>query len=236
MPSPERPAVVPPGAAPAAGNARPRVLVVDDEAGTRQIMVDMLTHDGGFRVVQARDGLEALARMREAPPDLVLLDVMMPGMDGRDVCRRLRGDPAIAAVPVILHSSADPSEVDWRGCGADAFLQKPFRITQLPAFVRRHLTTRSAADAPRPRPLTDDEIRAIAVAIREGVHQPPSDERRYDVVSAHHELSPEDEARVEAALLALADDTPEGAGRAKPARPRDRTRGRDDPRYDDEQT
>ena len=126
--------------------AVPRVLVADDEAGTLALMADMLAY-GGFDVVRARDGLEALVRAREAPPDLALLDVMMPGMDGREVCRQLRADPKLADVPVVLHSAADEADVDWRGCGADAFVQKPFRIRDLPDLVRRHLSPRPP-DAP----------------------------------------------------------------------------------------
>lgn len=194
------------GAAPAAP-ARPRVLVADDEPGTRGLMAEMLTHSG-FDVVQARDGIEALARAREAPPDVALLDVMMPGLDGRQVCRRLRGDPALAHVSVVLHSSADEDAVDWRGAGADAFLAKPFSLRELPALVRRHLVRRSAADAPQPRGLTDAEIREIAVAVRDAVRRPPPDDPRQSMASSHQELSDEDEARVEAALLQLLQSSP----------------------------
>jgi DNA-binding response OmpR family regulator len=187
--------------APDRAPGRPHVLVADDEAGTLALMAEMLTHSG-FDVVQARDGVEALRRAREAPPDIALLDVMMPGMDGREVCRRMGADPALTHVPVILHSSADERDVDWRACGADAFLQKPFRIAQLPGLVRQHLSTRAGA-APRARRLTDDEVRALAVEIRAAVRAPRNAERPGHVLAPQRELSPEDEARVEAALLAL---------------------------------
>jgi DNA-binding response OmpR family regulator len=188
-------------AAAALPGTRPRVLVADDEEGTRALMAEMLSHSG-FDVVQAHDGTEALARARATPPDLALVDVMMPGMDGREVCRRMGADPALTHVPVILHSSADERDVDWRGVGADAFLQKPFRIAQLPEFVRRHLSARSG-QPPRARRLTDDEVRALAVEIRRAVRMPRSAERNDDVLAPRRELSPEDEARVEAALLDL---------------------------------
>ena len=71
--------------------------------------------------------------------DLILLDVMMPGLDGREVCRRITSDPALAGVPVILHSSADEADVDWRAVGAGAFLQKPFPMHRLADVVRRIL-------------------------------------------------------------------------------------------------
>src|SRR5687768_7125311 len=86
--------------------ASPRILVADDEDGTLTLLVTALTYSG-FTVIPANDGLEALLRARESPPDLALLDVMMPGMDGREVCRRMDADPALTHVPVILHSSAD---------------------------------------------------------------------------------------------------------------------------------
>ena len=131
---PEQPAV-----SPSSGTlTRPRVLVADDEVGTLALMTDMLMYSG-FDVTQARDGLEALVRAREAPPDLILLDVMMPGLDGREVCRRITSDPALAGVPVILHSSADEADVDWRAAGAGAFLQKPFPMRRLADIVRRSL-------------------------------------------------------------------------------------------------
>ena len=126
--------------APAAPPRR-RILVADDELGTLALMTEMLLHVG-FDVVRARDGLEALVRAREARPDLALIDVMMPGLDGREVCRRMRSDRLLATVPIILHSSADADDIDWRGAGADGFLQKPFSIRELPGFVRKHLDSR----------------------------------------------------------------------------------------------
>ena len=201
------------GPAEGPADTRPRVLVADDEEGTLALIADMLAH-AGFDVVAARDGTEALRRAREAPPDLALLDVMMPGMDGREVCRRMGADPALTHVPVILHSSADEQDVAWRACGADAFLQKPFRVAHLPALVRRHLAARAGA-APRALRLTDAEVRALAVEIRRAVRAPRSAERNDDVLAPHRELSPEDEARVEAALLELLASSRGGGGSAE---------------------
>lgn len=123
---------------PRPGARRARILVVDDEPGIAELMAVMLTH-AGFEVAQARDGLEAVLRAREAPFDLVLLDVMLPGLDGRQTCRMLKADGALG-VRVVLHSSADEIDVDWRAVGADGFLQKPFDIRDLPRFVRAHLS------------------------------------------------------------------------------------------------
>lgn len=98
----------------------------------------MLDH-AGFEVVQARGGAEAVALARRQRPDLVMLDVMMPGLDGRDACKLLKMEEALRGVPVLLFSSADEADVHWRGAGADGFLQKPFSIRALPEVVRAHL-------------------------------------------------------------------------------------------------
>ena len=192
-----------------------RVLVADDEEGTLSLLVTALTY-AGFTVIPARDGLEAIRLARSAPPDLALLDVMMPGMDGREVCRRMASDPALTHVPVILHTSADEHEIDWRACGADAFLAKPFSVRELPDFITRHLSSRSGSGRPRARRLTDDEVRELALRIRQAVRRPPDPGSGEDVLAAHRELSPEDEARVEAALLALLGQ-PDRAGAADAA-------------------
>jgi DNA-binding response OmpR family regulator len=128
---------VPPAAEPSP-TAKPRILIADDEPGTLALLAEMLAYSG-YDVVQARDGLEALLRVRETRPALILLDVMMPGLDGREVTRRLRADHANDGMPIILHSVADEAEIDWRGAGASGFLQKPFPIRELPAIIRRHL-------------------------------------------------------------------------------------------------
>ena len=179
-----------------------RILVADDEDGTLALLAATLTW-AGFTVISARDGLEALLLARESPPDLALLDVMMPGLDGREVCRRMGADPALTHVPVILQSSADEEDIDWRGCGADAFLRKPFSVRELAALVRRHLSSRGRASRAQARRMTDDEVLEIARQIRAAVRRPPDANPREGVLSPHRELSPDDEARVEAALVAL---------------------------------
>jgi DNA-binding response OmpR family regulator len=118
--------------------APPRVLVADDEPAITTLMADMLTY-AGFGVLRAHGGAEALTLARTERPDVILLDVMMPDLDGRDACRALKMDHVLQHIPVALFSSADERDVHWRGAGADAFLQKPFSIRELPAFVRRLL-------------------------------------------------------------------------------------------------
>jgi CheY-like chemotaxis protein len=134
---------------------------------------------------------------------------MMPGMDGREVCRRMAADPALAHVPVILHSSAAERDVDWRACGADAFLAKPFSTRTLPDLVRQYLSARDGADR-RPARLTDDEVRELARQIWQAVRRRPDPNPRDGVLSTFRELSPEDEARVEAALVLLLGGVPAG--------------------------
>ena len=114
---------------------RPRpVLIVDDDLATlaaeRQILVD-----SGFRVVQARDGAEALRAAQADPPAVVVLDVQMPGMDGPSFARELR--MALRRVPlVILTGAANPRREADR-CNAEAYLRKPFDAQDLVGLVRR---------------------------------------------------------------------------------------------------
>ena len=113
------------------------VLVVEDEPDIRSLIVHHLERDG-FRCRTAASGGEALARVRSAPPDLVVLDLMLPGMDGLEVCRRLRGDPATAALPIIM-LTAKADEIDrvvGLEMGADDYLAKPFSTKELVARVR----------------------------------------------------------------------------------------------------
>ena len=116
---------------PDALESRPRVLVVDDEAPLRELIV--VTLGDSFECEEAADGETALAAIRERPPDLVLLDVMLPGLSGIDVLRELRADPALGDVRVVVVSA-------WQGpediaaaleSGADGFLEKPFRVDDL---------------------------------------------------------------------------------------------------------
>ena len=114
-----------------------RVLVADDE----QDLVWALRHTlrgEGYEVLVAYNGLEALALAQQERPDLVILDVMMPGLDGLDVCRRLRGDPVLAAVPVLFLTvrSSIEQRVEGLDEGSDDYLVKPFDMRELKARVR----------------------------------------------------------------------------------------------------
>jgi DNA-binding response OmpR family regulator len=117
---------------------RPLVLVADDEPAITALVAEILGF-AGLRVARAHAAREAISAARAERPDLILLDVMMPDLDGRDVCRVLKMDQALRGVPVVLFSSADERDVHWRDAGADGFLQKPFSVRSLPGFVRGHL-------------------------------------------------------------------------------------------------
>jgi phosphate regulon transcriptional regulator PhoB len=125
----------------------PDVLVVEDEPDIRNLIVHHLTRDG-FRCRAVASGADALHRVKAATPDLVVLDLMLPGMDGLDVCRRLRGDPRSAGVPIIM-LTAKADEVDrvlGLEMGADDYVVKPFSPKELVARVRAVLRrTRPAA-------------------------------------------------------------------------------------------
>ena len=114
------------------------ILVADDEPAITALFAQMLGF-AGFQVVQAHGGAEAVSLARQQKPDLILLDVMMPDLDGRDACQVLKMDQTLRDIPVVLFSSADERDVHWRAAGADGFLQKPFSIRTLPDVVREHL-------------------------------------------------------------------------------------------------
>jgi two-component system sensor histidine kinase/response regulator len=103
-----------------------RVMVVDDDAATRELLRDLL-ESMGHQVVEAGNGAEAIRMAVEAPPDAVLLDVMMPGMDGFEVCRKLQQEPRTATVPILLVTalSARGERLHGIEAGANDFLSKP---------------------------------------------------------------------------------------------------------------
>ena len=96
----------------------------------------------GYEVTRAYDGAEALQLAREVNPDVIMLDVRMPKLYGPEVTRRLKLDPDLAGKVVVLFSSADENDVQWREAGADAFLSKPIDIRQLPYVVQGLLEAR----------------------------------------------------------------------------------------------
>lgn len=114
-----------------------RVLVVDDDPDMAAYLALLLTREG-MTAETAADGTQALARVQRTSPDLVLLDVMMPGLNGFDLCRRLKNEEATALVPVVLVTALEDAESRVRGieAGADDFLSKPVRREELIARVK----------------------------------------------------------------------------------------------------
>ena len=116
------------------------ILVADDDVSIQRLVSAALRHEG-YDVTVVADGREALARVAEATPDLIILDVMMPMLDGYDVLKQLRADAATKSIPVIMLTSLGATEnvVKGLGLGADDYLPKPFQINELRARVRAKL-------------------------------------------------------------------------------------------------
>ena len=117
-----------------------RVLVVDDNEVNVKLLIAMLASEHYF-VSTAADGFEALAKIAAEKPDIVLLDVMMPGLDGFEACRRIKADPVMADIPVIMVTALSDADDLVRGfeVGADDFVTKPFNGLALMARVRLQL-------------------------------------------------------------------------------------------------
>jgi len=116
---------------------REKILVVEDEADLREVLSYNLTRDG-YRVVTAETGTDGLKKARKDAPDLVLLDLMLPDVDGVEVCRRLKKDPLTATLPIIM-VTAKGEEADvvlGLGVGADDYVPKPFSPRTLLARVK----------------------------------------------------------------------------------------------------
>ncbi len=141
-----------PGEAPAVMIRRYRALVVDDERDFRHLMTMFLRRSGmPIDVDAVSTGADALRQVEAEPPDLILLDIMMPEMDGFEVCRRLRADDRTRAIPILMLTALDDVSDRTRGflVGTDDFLGKPFDRGELLARVRRILQrTYGYADQP----------------------------------------------------------------------------------------
>ena len=116
------------------------VLVVEDSVSQREMISDLL-RKSGLNVTIASDGVEALEKIQGHCPDLVVLDIVMPKMNGYEVCRRLKADPKTQNVPVVMCSSKGEEFDRYWGMkqGADAYIAKPFQPTELVGTVKQLL-------------------------------------------------------------------------------------------------
>ncbi len=128
-----------------------RVLIADDEPNIL-VSLEYLMKREGFEVSVARDGLAALAEVAKQRPDLILLDVMMPGKTGFEVCQDLRADAASAAIRIVMLTARGRETDVAKGLalGADAYLTKPFSTRELVQLVREMLAGSASGDADGP--------------------------------------------------------------------------------------
>lgn len=145
----------------------PRVLIVDDQEDNREVLrIRLEAH--GFLTETAADGVEALARVAADPPDVILLDVMMPHLDGYEVARRIKADPDLPFIPIIMQTALDSERaaVDGLAAGADEYVTKPVRFAELEARLRSMLRIKALQDAVtrRERELAraNSELRTLA--------------------------------------------------------------------------
>jgi two-component system alkaline phosphatase synthesis response regulator PhoP len=122
-----------------------KILVIEDDPGTLRLMVYTLQHEG-YQVVTAANGLEGLRKAMNEKPDLVVLDVMLPGIDGFEICHRLRADPRTANLPILM-LSGKAQEIDKATglkVGADGYITKPATPSETTSRVRTLLAQKKA--------------------------------------------------------------------------------------------
>ena len=129
-----------------------KILVVDDEWELRNLLTEFLTGEG-YDVIQASNGEEALELAEKEEPQVILLDIKMPGIDGIEVCRRLKEEDQTRFIPVIMVTALEDRDVDAFVEGADDFVTKPFSLMEFSFRVRSML---------RIKHLTDDLQRSLA--------------------------------------------------------------------------
>ena len=119
-----------------------RILVVEDDADNRRIVVKVLTVEG-YEVLEATDGRSALAIARKEHPDLIIMDLAMPGLDGWQAATQLKSDPKVADIPIIALTAfaMRGDEERAREAGCDGYLSKPCRPQTIREVVRRYLRT-----------------------------------------------------------------------------------------------
>lgn len=124
------------------------VLIVDDEDLTRQ-MIAMFMKMDGFETVEAEDGVDALEKVAQHKPDAIILDVMMPIMDGITMCKKLRANPATASIPVLMLSGRSQIDAEQEGtdAGANAYMKKPMDPREMLQILKDIMLQSASVDA-----------------------------------------------------------------------------------------
>ena len=128
---------------------RYKILVVEDEKNITKVVTYNLEREG-YQMITARDGEEGLAKARKELPDLVILDLMLPKLDGLEVCRQLKSDPKSARIPIIMLTAKtqETDRVVGLEMGADDYVAKPFSVRELAARVKAVLRRGQSSEAP----------------------------------------------------------------------------------------
>jgi two-component system, sensor histidine kinase and response regulator len=123
-----------------------RILAVDDTPDNL-VLIETILEDEGYEIISVHNGTTALAQVEQSPPDLILLDIMMPEMDGYEVTRRIRQNPKLPYIPILLLTAHDTSDVvEGLESGADDFVRKPVDVDELSARVRSLLRLKHSID------------------------------------------------------------------------------------------
>ena len=119
---------------------RKRILVIEDQEDNLQIVRDILTNEG-YQIIEAQDGEAGVKAATVERPDLILMDIQLPLLDGYEATRRIKADPALSAIPIIVVTSYSLSgdEAKARSAGCDAYVSKPYSPRQLLAKIREYL-------------------------------------------------------------------------------------------------
>jgi two-component system phosphate regulon response regulator PhoB len=171
---------------------REKILVVEDEADILEVLEYTLAREG-YRVLGSRDGAEALVLARREAPRLILLDLMLPGLDGLEVCRRLKADAVTRDVPIIMVTAKgeESDVVLGLGLGADDYVTKPFSPKELVARIRTVLRRGPLVDADGTqarlvfRHLTIDPERHEVAVDGESIEFTPTELRLLHLLAAH---------------------------------------------------
>lgn len=142
---------------------KPTIMVVDDQPRNMKIVSELLSLSMGYEITQAGSGEQALAQLEDSIPDLILLDVMMPDMDGVETCKLIKENPALADIPIIFLSAADDKNliVQALESGGVDYVTKPFSRAELLTRVRTHLALKLARDSLKALAEDKDELLGI---------------------------------------------------------------------------